>query len=187
MPSAEQQEYQPVPAPKYLLIGEILRPHGILGELRMRVLTHHPEHLPQLKQIYLAKSPDAIQVTAYYLERVRMNQEYALLKLRGVDNRDQADVLRQLFALVTIDDAVPLDEGEHYLYELIGIEVCTETGETLGALKEVLETGANDVYLINSSHYGEVLIPATSNTILSIDVSAKKMIVRLPEGLLPSP
>ena len=187
MPTAEQQEYQPAPPPKYLLIGEILRPHGILGELRMRVLTHHPEHLPQLKQIYLAKSPDAPQMTTYHLQRVRMNQEYALLKLRGIDNRDQADLLRQLFAFVAIGDAVPLDEGEHYLYELIGIEVCTETGEMLGELKEVLETGANDVYIIGSPRYGEVLIPVTNETILSTDVSAKKMIVRLPEGLLPSP
>lgn len=187
MAATEPQTHQQSPTPQYLLIGEILRPHGILGELRMRVLTHHPEHLPQLKQIYLSKSPDAAQVTTHNLERVRMNQEYALLKLRGVDDRNQADLLRQLFVLVSIHDAIPLDEGEHYLYELIGVEVCTETGEVLGKLKEVLETGANDVYIINSPRYGEVLIPATSETIVSTDINAKTIVVRLPEGLLPSP
>jgi 16S rRNA processing protein RimM len=187
MPAVEPQEHPQTSAPQYLLIGEILRPHGILGELRMRVLTHHPERLIQLKEIYLSKSPDAVQVTAHKLDSVRMNQQYALLKLEGVADRNQADLLRQLFVLISIQDAIPLEEGEHYLYELIGLEVCTEAGESLGVLKEVLETGANDVYIIKSPRYGEVLIPATHETILSTDVKAKKMIVRLPEGLLPSP
>lgn len=82
---------------------------------------------------------------------------------------------------------MPLEDGEHYLYELIGMEVCTEDGELLGEIQEVLETGANDVYIVNGQQLGEVLIPVTNETILSTDVITKRIVVRLPEGLLPSP
>ncbi len=172
--------------PKYLLIGEILRPHGIIGEVKTKVLTHYPERLSRLKTVYLTPSPDSTKITEYALENVRMHQGYALLKFKGIDDRDQADLLRQLVVMVAIGDAIPLDEGEHYLYQLLGLTVQTESGEILGTLTEVLETGANDVYIVNSPRYGEVLIPATSETILSTDIAAKMMTVRLPDGLLPT-
>lgn len=172
--------------PKYLLIGEVLRPHGIMGEVKTKILTHYPERLSRLETVYLAPSADSTKVTEYSLESVRMHQGYALLKFKGINDRDQADLLRQLVVMVAVGDAVPLDEGEHYLYQLVGLTVQTEAGETLGTLTEVLETGANDVYIVDSSRYGEVLIPATSETILSTDIATKLMIVRLPNGLLPT-
>ncbi len=172
--------------PQHLLIGEILRPHGVIGEVRMKVITHYPERLPQLKVVYLATSMDSPKITSYDLERMRMHQGYALMKFKGIDDRDQADRLRQLVVMVAIGDAIPLDDGEVYLYQLVGLTVQTQEGETLGKLTEVLETGANDVYIIDSPKYGEVLIPATSHTILSTDIKSGIMIVSLPDGLLPS-
>ena len=172
--------------PKYLLIGEVLRPHGIIGEVKTKILTHYPERLSRLKTVYLTPSVDSNKITEYSLERVRMHQGYALLKFKGIDDRDQADLLRQLVVMIAVGDAVPLDEGEHYLYQLVGLTVQIEGGETLGTLTEVLETGANDVYIVDSPKYGEVLIPATSETILSTDIATKLMIVRLPNGLLPT-
>lgn len=152
----------------------------------MKVITHYPERLRLLKKVYLATSPDATNLTEYKLDSVRMHQAYALLKFEGIMDRNQADLLRQLVVMVAIGDAVPLDEGELYLYQLVGLTVQMESGETLGTLREVLETGANDVYIVDSPQYGEVLIPATAETILSTDIATKLMIVRLPNGLLPS-
>jgi len=172
--------------PKYLLVGEILRPHGVIGEVRMKIVTHYPERLTSLKKVFLAPSPDSAKVTEYSLDGVRMHQAYALLKFKGIDDRDQAGLLRQLVVMVAIGDAIPLDEGELYLYQLVGLTIQTESGETLGTLTEVLETGANDVYIVDSPRYGEVLIPATPETILSTDIATKLMTVRLPDGLLPT-
>jgi len=172
--------------PQYLLIGEILRPHGVIGEVRMKVITHYPERLPQLKVVYLTPSMDSSEIAPYTIERMRMHQGYALMKFKGIDDRDQADKLRQLVVMVAIGDAIPLDDGEVYLYQLVGLTVQTETGETLGKLTEVLETGANDVYIVDSPKYGEVLIPATHETIRSTDISTGIMTVTLPDGLLPS-
>lgn len=172
-------------APQYLILGEVLRPHALRGELRIRILTDYPERIIAGKTIYLAEEIDS-QAAAYQVEYLRANKEYGLLKLRGIENRDQADLLRELLVLTDIDDAVPLEAGEFYLYEMIGLDVQTEDGETLGKLVEVLETGANDVYIIDSPRYGEVLIPAIDQTILKTDIDAGIMTVRLPEGLLPS-
>lgn len=179
MPSQEQQ-------PKYLLIGVILRPHGVIGELRMKVITSYPERISGLKTLFLADSPNSTVVTQYALERVRMHQEYALLKFKGIDDRDQANLLRQLFVMVAIEDAIPLDEGELYLYQLIGMTVQTDEGETIGSLTEVLETGANDVYVVDSPQYGEVLVPATDQTIISTDTTQRIITIHVMEGLLPS-
>jgi 16S rRNA processing protein RimM len=172
--------------PAYLLIGEILRPHGVAGEVRMRVLTRYPERLPELETVYLGSKPDSGKNIQFALQSVRMHQGYALLKLRGVDDRTQADRLRELFVMVSIEDAVPLEEDEYYLYQLIGLAVQTIEGEMLGTLTEVLETGANDVYIVDSPQYGEVLIPATDETIIQTDLESRIITVKLPEGLLPT-
>jgi 16S rRNA processing protein RimM len=114
-----------------------------------------------------------------------MHQGYALLTLKGVADRDEADRLRGLYALVGIEDAVPLEEGEFYLYQVIGLSVVTEDGERIGILNDVMETGANDVYIVNSEQYGSVLIPVIENVVLKTDIDAGTITVRLPEGLLP--
>jgi 16S rRNA processing protein RimM len=172
-------------APRYLVIGEVLRPHGVAGELRMRILTAYPERLNDLKTVYLDRNPETQDAAAHTVEGVRMHQQYALLKLAGVDDRDAADLFRQLYVLVPVEAAVPLEAGEVYLYQLIGLTVQTQDGQLLGKLVEVLETGANDVFVIDSPRYGEVLIPDTEETILDIDVETGLMVVSLPEGLLP--
>lgn len=172
--------------PRYLLIGEILRPHGIAGELKMRVLTGYPERLHAHQTLYLADSPEAESPEAYKLRSVRFHQGYALIRLEAVPDRTAAERYRQLYVMVAMEDAVPLEPDEHYLFELIGLQVLTEQGESLGEIVDVMETGANDVYVVRGGPYGEVLIPATEHTILSTDVTARHIVVRLPDGLLPT-
>lgn len=173
------------PSPAYLLIGEILRPHGVVGELKMRVLTAYPERLRELKTVFLADDPESGTPDSYTLDHVRFHHDYALIKLKEIPDRTAAERFRELFVLVAINDAIPLDEGEHYLFQLIGMTVETEAGESLGTLADVMETGANDVYVVESKEYGEVLIPATEHTILNTDTETRRITVRLPEGLLP--
>lgn len=170
--------------PSYLVLGEVLRPHGIRGELRIRLLTDYPERIAKLKTVYLADKPEPETVVPYEVQGMRMNGDYGLLRLKGITTREEADRLRALYLLVDLPNAVPLEEGEFYLYQLIGMKVETVEGEAIGTLVEVLETRANDVYIVDSPNYGEVLIPVTPETIVKTDVEAGKVIVSLPEGLL---
>ncbi|MBI5666586.1 MAG: 16S rRNA processing protein RimM [Chloroflexi bacterium] len=173
------------PRPQYLLLGKILRPHGVTGELRVHLLTAYPERLPDMETVYIGRDPESPDVTPHLIESVRFHQGNALIRLAGVTDRDQADRFRQLYLMVAIADAVPLEDGEVYLFQLIGMAVQTQDGETLGTITDVLETGANDVYIVDSPRYGEVLIPATDHTIIKTDAANRLVIVDLPEGLLP--
>ncbi|MBI1257471.1 MAG: 16S rRNA processing protein RimM [Chloroflexi bacterium] len=161
-----------------------MRPHGVRGELRVRMMTDYPERIAKLETIYLADKPEPKVAKPYKVQGMRMNGDFGLLKLREIPDRTAAEKYRGLFVLVDMEHAVPLEEGEFYLYQLIGVKVETADGETLGMLTEVLETGANDVYIVKSERYGEILIPVTPETILKTDVDAGVMIVKLPEGLL---
>lgn len=175
----------PATPPEFLLLGEILRPHGIRGELRMRLLTDYPERINELEQVHLARKPGA-KSTTYPVEHLRLHQNYGLLKLKNIGDRTEADVLRGMFVMVRLEDAVPLEDDEYYLYQLIGMQVETETGAALGELTEVIETGANDVYVVAHPVHGDVLLPATDEVVISIDFEQNRMTVRLMDGLLPA-
>lgn len=171
--------------PRYLLLGEILRPHGVRGELRMRILTDYPERINKLKTVYVGTDTESADIREYHVQHMRMNQNYGLLKLAELDDRDQADLLRALYVMIPIEKAVPLEEGEFYLYQIIGLSVQTAEGQVIGTIREVLETGANDVYVVESQQYGEVLIPVTEEIIIKTDIQAQVVTIKLMEGLLP--
>lgn len=164
-------------------MGEILRPHGTRGEARMRVITDYPEHLATLKSLYLGKSADDSELIEVELQKIRFHKAYALLTLAGCRSREEADRLRGKLVLIPMRDAIPLQPGEYYLFQLVGMRV--RDGErTIGVVKEVLQTGANDVYVVHSEAQGDVLLPAHQETIQSIDFENEVITMVLPDGLL---
>lgn len=177
MPSA------PTPPP-FLLLGQVLRPHGVRGELRLEVLTDYPERIVKGTTVYLGlDAQNSAAAVPYEVVQARPHQQYLIVLLKGVNDRNQAELLREHFVMIPLADAVPLEEDEFYLYQLIGLEVYTETGERLGEIIEVVETGANDVYVVQGSR-GEILLPAIDECVLDIDLDAEKVTVRLLDGLL---
>lgn len=172
--------------PKYLALGKILRPHGIRGELRMQILTDYPERLiNDLKTIYIGQKVTDNNADLYTLKSARFHKDFLLITLAEISDRNDAETMRGKMVMIDIDNAIPLDEGEFYLYQLIGLTVQTHDGIVLGQLREVIETGANDVYVVKGREFGEVLLPAHEETLINIDFEAKVITMRLPEGLLP--
>lgn len=171
--------------PKYLILGKISRPHGVRGEVRMRIITDYPEQLHNLQTVYLGTSPDDKDIIPIELTKVRFHKDYALLTIKGINNREEVGKFRQKTVMVDIENAIPLEDGEYYLFQLIGLKVIADKQE-IGVVKEVIETGANDVYVVASDHYGEVLIPAHKETIIKIDFDTEIITMSLPEGLLPT-
>lgn len=173
--------------PSHLVLARVMRPHGVRGELSLQIITDFPERLRTLETVYLSIHEDAhADLTAYRIEGARPQKEKTwLLRLEGITDRDQAETLRNRYVFVSLADAVPLDEGEVYLFQVMGIRVVTVQGVELGKVIEFIETGANDVYVVQGAAYGEVLIPAIPGVILKIDAEAGVMTVNLPPGLLP--
>lgn len=107
-----------------------------------------------------------------------------LMKFRGIDDMDAAEQLRNVFLNVTTDQLYPLPEGSFYHFQLIGMQVEDVDKGPLGQLAEVLETGANDVYVVKSDTYGEILIPAIKQVVMAVDVPNHRLTVKLLDGLL---
>jgi 16S rRNA processing protein RimM len=172
--------------PYFLVLGKIVRPHGIRGELRMQLITRLPELLEDLDTVYLGTdSFDRKSATRYKVTRLRQEREVVLLALEGFATREAAEPLRSKFVMTPLRDALPLEEGEVYLFEIIGMAVYTDSGEYLGDVAEIIETGANDVYLLRGGARGEFLIPDTDEVIQSIDRATRKIVITPLIGLLP--
>ena len=170
--------------PQYLVVGEVLRPHGVRGEVRMRVLTENRQQLLDLEYVYLADSPEDSRRIRLDVLKVRFNKTFALLTLASCNSRDDADRLRSKLVMIDPEQAAPLEGEQYYLFQLIGLRVLSNNKE-IGQVKEVLQTGANDVYIVDSPAHGELLLPAHEETIMSIDFEAQVISMSLPDGLLP--
>jgi len=170
--------------PQYLVIGEVLRPHGVRGEVRLRVLTENREQLLDLEYVYLADSTTDERRNLLQVERVRFNKAYALLSLEGYSSRDDAEALRSKLVMIDREQIRPLEGEQYYLFQLIGLQVVSGD-KAIGIVKEVLQTGANDVYIVDSPAHGELLLPAHEETILGIDFESRVISMSLPEGLIP--
>lgn len=164
----------------YLAIGRIIRAHGLRGEVSVAVLTEFPERFETTEWVYLGNEFEA---APYRLVSYRWHRRNILLTLAEVNNRTQAEALQGQFVQVPLDQAVSLPEGVYYLYQLIGLQVKTTEGQSLGVITEVMETGANDVYVVKHDDR-ELLLPAIPDVIKSVDIANGLMIVQLIEGLI---
>lgn len=173
--------------PRFLIVGQVVRPHGVRGEIRVRVLTGYPDRFMQLESVRLGRDPeaDAKHFVEYEVEGARLHQGGVILKLADLDDRNEADALRGQYVMVSLDHAVPLEEGEYYHFQLIGLEMVTDQGESIGNVVEILETGANDVYVVRGERYGEVLVPAIESVVQTIDLAARRITIIPISGLLP--
>jgi 16S rRNA processing protein RimM len=170
--------------PGFLAIGRVIRPHGVRGDVTVDVYTHMPERFSWLEQIYVSRNVKAADPDVVDVEGVRFHQGRVLLKLSGYDTREDAEGLRGIFLFVPEDEGIPLEENEVFLFDLEGLDVYTDEDEYLGVLVEVLETGANDVFIVKGDG-GELLIPNTEEAIVEVDLEAKRMVVHILPGLLP--
>ena len=162
---------------KEVLIGEVLKPHGIAGELKVYPLTDDPERFSKLREVTLGRG-DISQHFKIISARVQKSLVY--VKFETIDSIEKAEKYRGWEIRVDRSEVPPLTEGWYY-FELEGMQVY-EGGTLLGTLHQVLETGANDVYLVKGAK-GEICIPALKSVVQKVDVSGKRMDVILPPGL----
>lgn len=160
-----------------LTVGRLGGSHGVRGEMRMHILTDEPDHLKKIKTIYLGERDTPIS-----LESIRFTDKGALVKLAGTDTPEAAAKLSGLSVKIAGSDARPLEPGEYFLFQLIGLKVSDEQGNPIGVVTDLIETGAHDVLVIGErpDTPDDLLVPNHPEFVLEMDPEAGTMVVRPP-------
>jgi 16S rRNA processing protein RimM len=162
------------------IVGQVLKPQGIKGEIKVKSISPNPERFKTLKKIYIQKE----DLIPYSIEAVRISNKFVFLKIFGINNRDDTENLRGCDILIDDSDLIDLLPGDYFIHDLVGCQVVTEDGLKLGELKDVSQYSSNDVYVVKNEAGKEILLPATKEVIKQVNIDQKKITVHLLEGLL---
>lgn len=161
-----------------LTVGIIVGTHGVHGDLKMRILTDDPEHLKSIKTVYLGERD-----TPLALRHVRLTNDGALISIEGTDSPEAGARLNGLAVKISGADARPLEEGEYFLFQIIGLTAYSEDGETIGIVNDLIETGAHDVLVIGdrADSSEDLLVPNHPEFVLELSPEEGKVVIRPPE------
>lgn len=164
-----------------LKVGVITTTHGVRGEVKVFPTTDEAERFLELDYVLLDTGRELRRLE---IQNVKFFKNLAILKFKGIDNINDIEMYKGRDLWIPREEGQELAEGEYYVADLIGMQVVLEDGTVFGTLKDVMETGANDVYVINTKDKGEVLLPAIRECILDVNVEENTMTVHLMKGLL---
>lgn len=164
-----------------LQVGTITSTHGVRGEVKVYPTTDDPRRFRRLKEVVLDTGREKLNLE---IEGVKFFKQFVILKFKGLDNINDIEKYRQKSLYVTRKNAVRLQRDEYFIADLIGLKVQDEDGTELGTVKDVIETGANDVYEVEMADGRSLLLPAIKQCILNVDVENGMMQVHVLEGLL---
>lgn len=164
-----------------LRIGVITTTHGIRGEVKVFPTTDDVRRFDDCDEVILVTKREQIPL---HVERVKYFKNIVILKFKEFNDINQVEQFRKCDIMVTRENAVPLEEGEYFICDIIGAEVVEENGEPVGRVKDVMETGANQVFVIEMPEGKEVLFPSIPQCIKKVDVENKKVVAHIMPGLL---
>lgn len=163
-----------------LQVGVITTTHGIRGEVKVFPTTDDPKRFLDLKNVILDDGKTTLDLE---IQNVKFFKNLVILKFKGIDNINDIEKYKKAGLYVTREDAVELEEDEYFIADLIGMDVISDEGEQLGTISDVLQTGANDVYVISSKGQKDLLLPAIHECVLDVNVEERAMKVHLMPGL----
>lgn len=165
----------------YFNIGKIVNTHGIRGEVKVIPLTDDPKRFELLEYVYIDNNKS---LEKYTIKNIKYFKNMVIIKFEELQDMTSAEKLKQSIVKIPRELALPLEDDEYYVQDLIDIKVSTDDCEYLGTIKDIIFTGSNDVYVIETEDKKEILIPALKQCIKQIDMNSKTMIVSLLEGLI---
>ena len=164
-----------------LRVGVISSTHGVRGEVKVFPTTDDVTRFKELKEVILDTGKEQKILT---IEHVKFLKNMAILKFKGYDNINDIEIYKGKDLLIPREQAVKLAPNENFIVDLIGLKVVTEDGDTFGVMPDVLQTGANDVYVVATPEGKEVLLPAIPSCILDVNLETSTMTVHILDGLL---
>ena len=165
---------------EYLSIGQIVNTHGFKGDVKVYPLTNDMSRFKNLKSVYVEENN---QLVKYEIEDLKFLSTTIAMKLKGVDTEEAANRLRNFYIKVDRKSAVKLPKDSYFICDLIDLEVYDEKDLLLGTVRDVIQTGSNDVYVVHKGGK-DILVPALKQVVKEIDIKSKKIVVELPEGLI---
>ena len=162
-------------------IGQIVNTYGIKGYLKIVPYTDDITRFEKLESIYIEVKKE---LKDFIIEDVKYSKNLVLLKLKGIDDINSAEIYKNCYIKISRSQSVKLPENSYFIVDLIGLNVYTDNDEELGNIIDVFSTGANDIYVVKNELGKQVLLPAISDVIKKVDIQNKKMIVHLIDGLI---
>ena len=164
-----------------LEIGQIVNTFGVKGMVKIVPYTDDITRFDDLKEVYIIQKD---KKTKYEIEEVKYHKNMVLVKLKGVDDMNTAELLKQASVQIERKDAIKLDKDTYFIVDLIGIKVVTDDGTELGCIVDIYNTGSNDIYVVKDELGKQVLLPAIAEVIKNIDMDNRLITVHLMKGLL---
>ncbi|WP_026490922.1 MULTISPECIES: ribosome maturation factor RimM [unclassified Butyrivibrio] len=169
---------------EYFQVGVIVKAHGLKGEVNVFPTTDDPYRFKKLKKVIMDTGRDGKK--ELNIERVKIGSKFVIVKFKEYNDINEVERFRQKPLIVPREDAIPLEEGEYYLADLEGMTVIDEDGKELGTIKQVIQTGANDVYEMKRTDEEDaetVMIPGIKECVKNIDIENKVMTIHVMDGL----
>ncbi len=164
-----------------LEIGQIVNTFGIKGFVKVNPFVDDISRFDDLKKVYVKSNKTLKEME---VEEVKYHKNMVLIKFKRIDRVEEAESLRNSYLEVDRENAIELQEGEYFIADLLGLNVITEEGETLGKLEDIFNTGSNDIYVVRTYDGRQILLPAISEVIKEINLEENKIVVHLLEGLI---
>ena len=162
------------------LIGYITKPQGVRGEVKVEPVTPNLKRFNRLEVVFLRVRDNT---RAYPIEKIRISDRFVYIKFSGIDSRNDAEHLRSAEVLIEEKDLIQPNQDEYFVHDLIGCLVVSESDEEIGIIIDVVQMTANDIYVVESEDGTELLVPATNEVVKKVDISQKKIIIHVLEGL----
>ena len=166
---------------EYFEVGQIVNTFGIKGFVKVKPFTDDMERFEELKSVLVIKNKELIEMQ---IEEVKYRQTVVLLKLKGVDNMNDAEKLKGCYLKIHRKDARELEEGTYFIADILGSDVYTDTGDYLGKVDDIYNSGAQDIYVVKDELGKQILLPSIKEVILDIDIENQKVTVHLLKGLI---
>ena len=164
-----------------LEIGQIVNIFGIKGFVKVNPFVDDISRYDDLEKVYVRRNKELKEMT---VEEVKYHKNMVLIKFKGIDRVEEAELLRNSYLEVDRENAIELEDGEYFIADLLGLNVYTEEGKVLGKLEDIFNTGSNDIYVVRTEDGKQLLLPAISEVVKEINIEESKIVVHLLEGLI---
>ena len=166
---------------EFLEIGQIVNTFGIKGVVKIKPFTDDIKRFDNLEKVYVETNKNKKQ---YEIEEVKYHKDMVLIKFKGIDKIEDAELLRNSYLKVDRKDEPELDEGTYYIVDLLGLDVYSDEGNLLGKLDDIFNNGSTDIYVVKDELGKQLLLPAISDVIKEINLEEKKIVVHILKGLI---